>query len=139
VTEARFRNHLRKIKPEAAAKMISRDNMLVRITQQDVVYRRYLDPKHRAFIPDFGVYITFDNDGKTEYRALSRQLVMFCVERRKSWRMLQSKAGVVNKEYQAQKSILADVDAGKLSQDELFSRGHELLKQRLTGAVEVKA
>jgi pyruvate-ferredoxin/flavodoxin oxidoreductase len=46
--------------------------------------------------------------------ALSRQLVLFCVERRKAWRMLQSKAGVVNKEYVAQKAILADVDAGKL-------------------------
>ena len=139
VTEARFRNHLRKIKPEAAAKMIPLDNMLVRITQQDVVYRRYVDPKHRAFIPDFGVYITFDNDGKTEYRALSRQLVMFCVERRKAWRMLQSKAGVVNKEYLAQKAILADVDAGKLSLDELFTRGHEILKERLAGPVAVTA
>ena len=39
---------------------------------------------------------------------------MFCVERRKAWRMLQSKAGIVNKEYLAQKAILADVDAGKL-------------------------
>ncbi|HEX8712676.1 MAG TPA: 2-oxoacid:acceptor oxidoreductase family protein, partial [Terracidiphilus sp.] len=47
-TEARFRNHLKKIKPEQAEKMIALDNMLVRITQQDVVYRRYLDPKHRS-------------------------------------------------------------------------------------------
>jgi pyruvate-ferredoxin/flavodoxin oxidoreductase len=138
-TEARFRNHLRKIKPEQAAKLIPLDNMLVRITQQDVVYRRYVDPKHRAYIPDFGVYITFDNDGKTEYRALSRQLVMFCVERRKSWRMLQSKAGIVNKEYLAQKAILAEVDSGKLSLDELFAHGHEILKERLAGPVAVKA
>ena len=43
-TEARFRNHLKKIKPEAAEKLLHLDNMLVRITQQDVVYRRYLDP-----------------------------------------------------------------------------------------------
>ena len=43
-TEARFRNHLKKIKPEQAEKMIYLDNMLVRITQQDVVYRRYLNP-----------------------------------------------------------------------------------------------
>jgi pyruvate-ferredoxin/flavodoxin oxidoreductase len=55
----------------AAAKLIPLDNMLVRITQQDVVYRRYLDPEHRAFIPDFGVYITWEENGKTEYRALS--------------------------------------------------------------------
>ena len=138
-TEARFRNHLKKIKPEVAAKMISLDNMLVRITQQDVVYRRYVQPGHRAFIPDFGVYITFDQDGKTEYRALSRQLVMFCVERRKAWRMLQSKAGIVNKEYQAQKAILAEVDAGKLPLDELFKRGHELVRERVAGPVAVNA
>jgi len=37
--------------------------------------------------------------------------------------MLQSKSGIVNKEYQAQKAILADVDAGKLPVDELFVRG----------------
>jgi pyruvate-ferredoxin/flavodoxin oxidoreductase len=138
-TEARFRNHLKKLKPEAAAKLIPLDNMLVRITQQDVVYRRYLDPKHRAFIPDFGVYITVEDAGKKTYYALSRQLVMFCTERRKSWRMLQSKAGIVNKEYVAQKAILADVEAGKLPLEELFSRGHELVKERLNGAVLVKA
>jgi pyruvate-ferredoxin/flavodoxin oxidoreductase len=138
-TEARFRNHLKKIKPEAAARLIHLDNMLVRITQQDVVYRRYLDPRHRAFIPDFGVYITWEENGKTEYRALSRQLVMFCVERRKAWRMLQSKAGIVNKEYAAQRAILAEVDAGKLPLDEFLSHAHEILKERLTGGVLAKA
>ena len=43
-TEARFRNHLKKIKQDDAAKLIPLENMLVRITQQDVVYRRYLVP-----------------------------------------------------------------------------------------------
>jgi pyruvate-ferredoxin/flavodoxin oxidoreductase len=138
-TEARFRNHLKKIKPEAAAKLVSLDNMLVRITQQDVVYRYYLDPAHRAFIPDFGVYIEVESEGKTTYYALSRQLVMFCVERRKAWRMLQSKAGIVNREYVAQKAILADVAAGKLSQEDLFTKGHELLKERLEAAAAAKA
>ena len=138
-TEARFRNHLRKVKADAIAKLIPLDNMLVRITQQDVVYRRYVDPSHRAYIPDFGVYIQFEENGKIEYRAISRQLVMFCVERRKAWRMLQSKAGIVNREYLAQKAILADVEAGKISQDDLFARGHELLKERLSAAVAAKA
>ena len=138
-TEARFRNHLKKIKPEAAAKMISLDNMLVRITQQDVIYRHTLNPAHRAFVPDFGVFIQWEENGKTEYRALSRQLVMFSVERRKSWRMLQSKAGIVNKEYIAQKAILAEVDAGKLSREELFARGHELVKERIAAATPAKA
>jgi pyruvate-ferredoxin/flavodoxin oxidoreductase len=58
-------------------------------------------------------------------------MVMFCVERRKAWRMLQSKAGIVNREYQAQKAILAEVDAGKLTQEELFARGHEIMRERL--------
>ena len=137
-TEARFRNHLKKIKPDAAAKLIPLDNMLVRITQQDVVYRRYLQPEHRAFIPDFGVYIQYEENGKIEHRAISRQLVMFCVERRKAWRMLQSKAGIQNKEYAAQKAILADVDAGKLPLEELLARGHELVKERLGVAVPAK-
>jgi pyruvate-ferredoxin/flavodoxin oxidoreductase len=138
-TEARFRNHLKKIKPEAAAALIPLDNMLVRINQQDVVYRHYLNPAHRAFIPDFGVYITYEENGKTQYRTLSRQLVMFCVERRKAWRMLQSKAGIVNREYLAQKAILADVDAGKLTQEDLFAHGHNLMKERLAATVAAKA
>jgi pyruvate-ferredoxin/flavodoxin oxidoreductase len=139
VTEARFRNHLRKLKPEAAAKLIPLDNMLVRITQQDVVYRRYLTPGHRAFIPDFGVFIQYEENGKTEYRAISRQLVMFCVERRKAWRMLQSKAGIVNKEYAAQRDLLAEVDSGKLPLEELLTRGHELVKEKLGNLVPAKA
>ena len=138
-TEARFRNHLRKIKPEQAAKMIPLDNMLVRITQQDVVYRRYLIEGHRSFIPDFGVYITFEEGGKTQYRALSRQLVMFCVERRKSWRMLQSKAGIKNREYEAQKAILAEVDAGKINKEEFYAHAHEILAERLGNLVPAKA
>jgi pyruvate-ferredoxin/flavodoxin oxidoreductase len=138
-TEARFRNHLKKVKPEAAAKLIPLENMLVRITQQDVVYRRYLTPGHRAFIPDFGVYITVEQDGKTTCYALSRQLVMFCVERRKAWRMLQSKAGIVNRDYVAQKAILAEVEAGKLPLEELLAHGHEILKERVSGEVLAKA
>jgi pyruvate-ferredoxin/flavodoxin oxidoreductase len=138
-TEARFRNHFMRIKPEETKNKIPLDNMLVRITQQDVVYRRYLDPAHRAFIPDFGVYIQFDEAGKTEYRAISRQLVMFCVERRKAWRMLQSKAGIVNKEYAAQRELLVEVDSGKLPLADLFARAHELIKERMVGATPAKA
>lgn len=141
-TEARFRNHVKKVKKDVCQKLISLDNMLVRITQQDVVYRRYLRPEHRSFVPDFGVYITLPPakaGGEPVHMALSRQLVLFCVERRKAWRMLQSKAGIVNKEYQAHKAILADVDAGKLSVDELFARGEELLQEKLGNLVPAKA
>jgi pyruvate-ferredoxin/flavodoxin oxidoreductase len=133
-TEARFRNHLKKISSEDAARLIPLENMLLRVTQQDVVYRRYLRQEHRSYVPDFGVYIKVAGpNNEVEYRSLSRQLVLFCVERRKAWRLLQSKAGIRNKEYLAQRSILADFDAGKLSRDELFARGEELLKERVKG------
>jgi hypothetical protein len=45
--------------------------------------------------------------------------------------MLQSKAGIQNKEYAAQRDLLAEVDAGKLPLEELLTRGHELIKERL--------
>jgi pyruvate-ferredoxin/flavodoxin oxidoreductase len=132
LTEARFRNHFKKVKKDLADKLIPLENMLVRITQQDVVYRRYLLPEHRSYVPDYGVYIKVQGaKGEVDYRAISRQLVLFSVERRKAWRMLQSKAGIVNKDYAAQRSILADVDAGKISKDELFARGEQLLRDRL--------
>jgi pyruvate-ferredoxin/flavodoxin oxidoreductase len=131
-TEARFRNHLKKINQEKAAKLIPLEDILVRITQQDVIYRRYLDPGHRSWIADFGVYMKApDALGAPEYWSVSRQLVLFCVERRKAWRLLQSKAGIENREYLAQRSILADVDAGKLSKEELFARGAELVRERM--------
>jgi pyruvate-ferredoxin/flavodoxin oxidoreductase len=138
-TEARFRNHLRKIKKEDAARLVPLENMLVRITQQDVVYRRYLVRDHRSYVPDFGVYIKVQgSNGDTEYRALSRQLVLFCVERRKAWRMLQSKAGIENREYKAQRAILADVDAGRISKEELFARAEQLMKERMPAPVPHK-
>ena len=85
-----------------------------------------------SFVPDFGVYIKVQEaNGKVEFRALSRQLVLFCVERRKAWRMLQSKAGIENREYKAQRAILADVNAGKITKEQLFAAAEELMKARL--------
>jgi pyruvate-ferredoxin/flavodoxin oxidoreductase len=138
-TEARFRNHLKKIKEADAQKLISLENMLVRITQQDVVYRRHLVPTHRACVPDFGVYIKIQGaNGDIEYRTLSRQLVLFCVERRKAWRLLQSKAGVENREYKAQRSLLADVDAGRISKEDFFAHAEQMLKERMPAAAAHK-
>jgi pyruvate-ferredoxin/flavodoxin oxidoreductase len=139
-TEARFRNHLKKVKKDEAAKMIPLENMLVRVTQQDVVYRRYLHPANVSYIPDFGVYIKVQgSNNDVEYRSLSRQLVLFCIERRKAWRMLQSKAGIENKEYKTQRSILADVEAGKISREDFFTRAEELMKERFPSTPEPAA
>jgi pyruvate-ferredoxin/flavodoxin oxidoreductase len=138
-TEARFRNHLKKVKKDDLARLIPLENMLARITQQDVVYRRYLVSSHRSYVPDFGVYITIQGaNGDLEFRSLSRQLVLFCVERRKAWRMLQSKAGLENREYKAQRSLLADVDSGKISKEDFLAHADLMLKERLQAAATHK-
>jgi pyruvate-ferredoxin/flavodoxin oxidoreductase len=131
-TEARFRNHLKKIKPTDTVEMVHLDEILVRLTQRDVIERRYLDKSHRAFVPDFGVYmVTEDRKGEPVYYKLSRQMVLFCVERRKAWRLLQSKAGVTNKDYAAQRRLLAKVDKGEVPLSELLEKGRKLLAAEL--------
>ena len=112
--------------------MVSLENMLVRITQDDVVNRRYLNSEHRAFVPDFGVYMKADTgNGKVGALAISRQMVLFCVERRKSWRLLQSKAGIENLEYKAQRSLLKKVDAGDIPLDRFLADTGALFEESL--------
>jgi len=116
------------IKEEEALKMPRLDDFLNLITQDDVVYRRVFHPNHRSFTPNFGVYIKADLEGKTRYFAVSRQMVLFAVERRKAWRMLQSRAGVVNKDYVAQKALLKRADAGEIPIADLRANIRELIK-----------
>ncbi len=130
-TEARFRKHLKAIKEEEAADFIHLDDMLPLITQDDVVKRRVFDLAHRSYIPDFGVTIKAEVNGKPRWFVISRQTVLFCVERRKAWRMLQSKAGQRNKDYQAQKALLAKVDKGEVSLEDLRSRTAQLYAAEL--------
>ncbi len=138
-TEARFRNHLKRIREEEAKGLIPLENMLVRLTQDDIVKRHHLNPEHRAYVPDFKVYIkTLPAKGnKPVLMKISRQLVLFCVERRKAWRLLQSKIGIQNPEYLAQRAILADVDAGTIAKEEFFVKASELLDERMLAAAPV--
>ncbi len=127
-TEARFRQHIKKASAEEVEKMEHLEHVLLRVNQQDIVNRRYLDPQGRAYIPDFGTYILYDaGNGKHIPMKLSRQMVLFNVERRKAWRMLQSRAGVTNKDYEAQKVLLAKVDKGEISIEDLKANGPALL------------
>ena len=111
--------------------MIHMDDMLVFITQEDVIYRRVFDQNHRSCVPNFGVFIKAEIEGKMKYFAVSRQMVLFAVERRKAWRMLQSKAGVVNKDYLTQKMLLAKLDKGELQLAELQAKTRELFDAEL--------
>src|SRR5262249_13130697 len=131
LTEGRFRKHVKAIKEEEAKEMIHLDDMLLFITQDDVIYRRVFNPDHRSCVPNFGVYIKAEIDGKMKYYAVSRPMVLFAVERRKAWRMLQSKAGVVSKDYLAQKSLLKKLDAGQITLADLQSKTHEMFEAEL--------
>jgi pyruvate-ferredoxin/flavodoxin oxidoreductase len=131
LTEGRFRKHLKSIKEEEARELILLDDMLAFITQDDVIHRRVFNPAHRSCVPNFGVYIKAEVNGKVKYYSVSRQMVLFAVERRKAWRMLQSKAGVVNKDYLAQKSFLKRIDSGELSLAEAQGKTKELFSAEL--------
>jgi pyruvate-ferredoxin/flavodoxin oxidoreductase len=126
-TEARFRRHLKPAKGAESA--ISLDAIMLLLTQEDITYRRFLDPEHRSFVPDFGVSIEVaDGKGGFKTMLISRQLVLFCIERRRAWRMLQSKAGIVNQDYHAQRALLAKHTASELSIEDLRERGLELFE-----------
>ena len=131
ITEARFRKHVKKIKEEDAAKLTLMDDQLYLITQDDVIHRRVFDPNHRSFVKNFGCYIKAEEHGKINYYAVTRQMVLFAVERRKAWRMLQSKAGVVNKDYVAQKAFLAKVDKGEVPIADAKARTRDLVAAEL--------
>jgi len=132
MTEARFRRHFKTIKEEQAKKMIPLEDIMLRLTQADVVNRRFLDPTHRAYVPDYGVFIQAErNDGKIAYLSLSRQMVLFAVERRKAWRMLQSRSGIENLQAKAQLALVKKCDAGEISLDDLKTRGRELFEAEL--------
>jgi pyruvate-ferredoxin/flavodoxin oxidoreductase len=131
LTEGRFRKHLKAVTEEEAKKLTLLDDMLILITQDDVIYRRVFDPSHRSFVRNFGCYIKADVNGKLKYFAVSRQMVLFGVERRKAWRMLQSKAGVTNKDYLAQKNLLRKADAGQIPIADAKSRTRELFAAEL--------
>lgn len=126
-TEARFRKHIKAISEDEAGNLIPLDHMLLLITQDDLTHRRVFDPAHRSHVPNFGCFIKYEINGKTKHFAVSRQTVLFCVERRKAWRMLQSKAGILNKDYQAQKDLLARIDKGEISIDDVKVRGIEVM------------
>jgi pyruvate-ferredoxin/flavodoxin oxidoreductase len=139
ITEARFRKHVKKIKEEDAAKLTLMDDQLYFITQDDVIHRRVFDPQHRSFVKNFGCYIKAEEHGKMNYYAVTRQMVLFAVERRKAWRMLQSKAGVVNKDYLAQKAFLAKLDKSELQLADAKARVRELIAAELAALTPSKA
>jgi len=130
VTEARFRRHTKAAKSTDG--LINLDDMLLMVTQDDVVQRHVFDPTHHSFVPDFGVFTEVENDaGDVSAVVLSRQMVLFCVERRRGWRMLQSRAGITNVDYEAQKVVLAALRADDFDVADRVATAHRIYEDGL--------
>ncbi|MBT3527378.1 MAG: oxidoreductase [Bdellovibrionales bacterium] len=129
-TEGRFRKHFLKIKDPATQERISLEEIILRIGQQDINDRNFLNLQHRSYIPEHGVYVDLvDKVGKKRRMAISRMMVLFVVERRRNWRRLQGRAGIANKDYQAQQKMLASVDNGETELSALLKDTKEVYQQ----------
>jgi len=131
LTEGRFRKHIKSISVDEAARLAPLDDQLALVTQDDVTHRRAFDPRHRSYVRNFGAFIKAEEQGEMKYYAVTRQMVLFAVERRKAWRMLQGKAGLANRDYLAQKAFLAKVDKGEIPVADAKARVRELLAAEL--------
>ena len=60
-------------------------------------------------------------------------MVLFHVERRKAWRMMQSR-GIASEDYAAQKALLAKLEKGELTRDDLLERGASLINEEIAAA-----
>jgi pyruvate-ferredoxin/flavodoxin oxidoreductase len=130
VTEARFRRHFKKVQDTEG--LVFLEELLLRVTQDDIVHRRVLDPTHHSHVPDFGSYIEVeDPSGELKTLSVSRQMVLFCVERRRSWRLLQSRAGLENADYKSQRAIHAVLSDKKTDATELCERLNGLFDEEL--------
>ncbi|MEE9117640.1 MAG: thiamine pyrophosphate-dependent enzyme, partial [Calditrichia bacterium] len=121
-SEARFRLHHKIVKEDKVKDLIRLEDIIKLVMMNDITQRKHLEKNHRSYIPDRGVYtIDYADDGSPVYHILSRQMVIFCVERRKAWRILQSRAGIENKDYLAQKELLTKIDKGELSVEDFLN------------------
>ncbi len=132
-TEARFRRHFRPAKDLEGT--VPLQQILNVVSQNDVVGRTVFDQEHFTFVPDFGVTIEAEDDeGNVKTLLLSRMMVLFCVERRRSWRMLQSRAGITNVDYEAQKKVRSELDAGEYGPVDARAFAADRMREELAAA-----
>ncbi len=108
--------------------MIPLENMLQLVSQNDIAHYLFADESENSYVPDFGVFIRTEFNEQVKYHSLSRQIVLFCVERRKAWRLMQSKAGIENSDYTTQKAILEKLAAGEITRDDVLAKGASVLE-----------
>lgn len=129
-TESRFRNHMKKAAAEVKTTAMYLEDVLWRTTQQDVINRRVFDKDQICYVPDFGVYFYAEQaDGSLAPMLMSRQLVLWCVERRKNWRHLQGRAGIVNEDLAIQNLLLDKYAKGEYSKEDMMNNVSKLVEQ----------
>jgi len=130
-TEARFRRHFKPAKDTTGT--VTLEDLLLRVTQHDVIQRNVLNEEHHAYVPEFSTLIMVDRGDKTVQLLCSRQMVLFCVERRRAWRMLQSRAGVASEDYRAQRDLLERLKTSDITQENLVTNTRTLFDECLNG------
>lgn len=130
-SEGRFRKHFYKIAEKD--QKVHFEDLILRVTQNDIRHKYFLNPKHRSFCPHRGIYMDIITDkGEKKRMGISRQLLLFSVERRKNWRRLQSKAVIRNKDYEAQKILLQRFEDGTIKPQDFYDRTASIHKEILT-------
>jgi len=129
-TEGRFKKHFIKLAP--AEEIISLEEAILRLNQNDITYRHFLLKNHRAYLPTKGIYVDVVlPDGKKNRFGVSRQMALFTVERRKNWRRMQSTNNIKNIDYLAQSKMLRDFDAGEIDHKSFFQDTRKIFEDYL--------
>jgi pyruvate-ferredoxin/flavodoxin oxidoreductase len=129
-TESRFRNHIKKAPADIEQTGVFLEDILWRVSQNDVVTRRVFDESEMSYVPDYQVYFKAEQaDGSLKPMVMSRLLVLWCIERRKNWRKLQSRAGIVNEDYQLQRQLLSNYAKGEITKDQIMGKTSLLIDE----------
>jgi len=100
------------------------------VTQNDVVTRKVFDENEMAYVPDYKVYFNAEQaDGSLKPMVMSRLLVLWCIERRKNWRKLQSRAGVINEDYVLQRTLLEKYAKGEITREQILGNTSQLVEE----------
>ena len=114
-------------------------DILFRLRQYDSTHERVFDSEKFPIVPEFRVYIELtDPSDMPHVDPLLGLMILFYVERRRLWRILQSRAGIENPVCCALKLVLSTQDSRELQiqkgPGELFSAEPVNLPDKQSGA-----
>ena len=78
---------------DRSIELVSLEDMLKRLTQDEIDSRRYLDPSEPSFVPEYGVSMPYGVDREGEI-VMSRQMVLSCFACRRAQARRRKDCGV---------------------------------------------